>query len=313
MPKSVLFIMDPPENIRVDHDTTFALMLEAQSRGHRVSHTRKEWLWNEDGHTLARWQVATVARAEPPNHLILGPQEEGPLEDHAIVFIRTDPPFDLDYVKMTWLLDAVDKTRTIVVNDPGGLREANEKLYTLRFPELTPPTIVTRDIARLRTFMAAHDDKIVVKPIDLMGGYGVVVVEKGDPNAPALLEMATHNGKELAVAQAYLPEAKQGDKRIIVIDGEPRGAVLRVPPPGEHRGNMNVGAAVKKAPIDDDDRRICEVLAPDLKKHGLHFVGIDVIGGKLTEVNVTSPTGVQEIDRLDGTNLAGELFDALEG
>jgi glutathione synthase len=305
----LLFIMDGPERIDIDRDTTFVFMLEAQRRGWEVFHTRREWLWYEDGRAHGRFHEAKVARKPHPDHLVLGEAIEGPLEEHDAVFVRTDPPFDLEYVKLTWLLDAVDRSRTLVVNEPAGIRGASEKLYTLRFPDLTPRQVVTRDIARLEAFLEALGGKMVVKPIDWMGGYGVFVVRKDDSNRRAILEVSTRDGKDLVVAQAYLPEAREGDKRIILLDGQPLGATLRVPAEGEHRGNIHVGATTVKTTLTDADLRICEALAPALKRDGLYFVGIDVIGGRLTEVNVTSPTGVQEIDRLDGACLEASVMD----
>ncbi len=311
-PRSILFVMDPPERIDVERDTTFAFMLEAQRRGYQVAHTRREWIWHQAGITSARWCPAQVERKAPPDHLLLGDPQHGPVEDHDVCLVRTDPPFDMRYVELTWLLDAVDRGRTLVLNAPSGLREASEKLYTLRFPELSPETLVTREIERLEHFLEAQGGRMVVKPIDRMGGYGVFVVSADDSNRRALLEVATEDGRSLCVAQAFLPEAKAGDKRVLLVDGEPVGAVLRVPPEGEHRGNIHVGAATVAAAIDDDDRRICQRLAPALRRDGIVFAGIDVIGGKLTEVNVTSPTGVQEVARLCGVDVAAHLFDWIE-
>ncbi len=305
----LLFIMDPPDRVDIDRDTTFSIMLAAQERGFRVAHTRREWLWHEGGRTFCRWHRARVARKPKPEHISLAAPEEGQLEDHDAVLVRSDPPFDLDYVKLTWLLDSVDPSRTFVMNEPRGIREASEKLFTLRLPELTPPQIVTRDMGRLELFLEKMGGAMVVKPIDWMGGYGVFVVRSDDKNRSAILEVSTREGRDLVVAQAYLPEAREGDKRILILDGRPLGAVLRVPASGEHRGNIHVGATTKQARLDEHDMRICKDLAPHLRAHGLHFVGIDVIGGKLTEVNVTSPTGIQEIGRLDGVSLENEVLD----
>jgi len=310
--KSILFIMDPPETISVDRDTTFAFMLEAQTRGYRVAYTRREWIWNQGGVSCAKWHEAKVARTAPPAHLQLGEAQHGPIEDHQVCFVRTDPPFDMRYVELTWLLDAVDPGRTLILNSPAGIRGASEKLYTLRFPDLTPETLVTRDISRLEHFLKAQGGRIVIKPVDLMGGYGVFVVDAKDGNRGALLELATEGGTRLIIAQAYLPKAKEGDKRVLLVDGEPIGAILRVPPEGENRANIHVGAATVAATLDEDDRRICARIGPSLQRDGLVFVGLDVIGGKLTEVNVTSPTGVQEVLRLCGVDVVAKLFDWVE-
>ncbi|MDF1563772.1 MAG: glutathione synthase [Deltaproteobacteria bacterium] len=310
--KSILFIMDPPEKISIDRDTTFAFMLEAQARGYTLAHTRREWVWHEGGVTGARWQPARVERRAPPEHIHLGEMQDGPIQDHVVCFVRTDPPFDMRYVELTWMLDVVDPASTLVINAPRGIRSASEKLYTLHFPELTPPTLISRDIARIERFLEAQGGKIVVKPVDLMGGYGVFVVRADDPNRRALLEVSTEDGRRLCVAQGYIPQAPEGDKRVLLVDGEPLGAILRVPPEGEHRGNIHVGAATVPSPIDEHDRRICAALAPRLKQDGIVFAGIDVIGGKLTEVNVTSPTGVQEVKNLCDIDVSAALFDWIE-
>ncbi len=310
--KSVLFIMDEPEKINIDRDTTFAFMIEAQSRGYQVAYTRREWIWHQGGITCAKWQPARVERQAPPEHLVLGEFQTGPVEDHSVCFVRTDPPFDMRYVELTWLLDVVDPKRTLIINAPAGIRAASEKLYTPHFPELTPETLITRDMEKIERFIEAQGGKAIIKPVDLMGGYGVFKLDAEDPNRRALLEVSTEEGRKLVVVQAYIPEAPEGDKRVLLIDGEPHGAVLRIPPEGEHRGNIHVGAATVPAKIDDDDLRICRALAPFLKRDGIVFAGIDVIGGKLTEVNVTSPTGVQEVKNLCGIDVSITLFDWIE-
>ena len=309
---SMLFIMDGPERIHPDRDTTFAFMREAQARGHRIAHTRREWLYSEGGRTRTRWHPCRVTDAPPPEHLVLGEPQDGPIEDHQVVFVRTDPPFDLEYVKLTWLLDVVDRSRTFILNEPSGIRTASEKLYALRFPELTPRTLVTRDPKRLERFLEACGGRMVIKPVDMMGGYGVFVVAEDDPNRGALIESSTREGRDLIVAQEYLPEAKEGDKRILLLEGEPLGAVLRVPGAGDHRGNIHVGARTVAAEITPRDREIAQALAPSLRADGIYFAGIDVIGGRLTEVNVTSPTGAQEIERLTGVPVAAPIIDFVE-
>ncbi|RMG16707.1 MAG: glutathione synthase [Deltaproteobacteria bacterium] len=308
----MLFIMDGPERIHPKRDTTFAFMREAQARGHRIAHTRREWIWYQGGRTHCRWLACQVTDRDPPAHFDLGEAHEGPIEEHRVVFVRTDPPFDMEYVKLTWLLDVVDRSKTLIINEPAGIRAASEKLYTLHFPELTPRTLVTRDPKRLESFLDDCGGTMVIKPVDLMGGYGVFIVRREDPNRGALIETSTRDGRDLIVAQEYLPEAKEGDKRIILLEGEPVGAVLRVPGAGDHRGNIHVGAKTVAAEITRRDREIAAALAPALERDGLYFVGIDVIGGRLTEVNVTSPTGVQEIARLSGVDLAAKVIDFAE-
>lgn len=305
---------DPPDRISVDRDTTFSFMLEAQRRGHRVAYTRREWMWHESGTTFARWAEATVAREAPPKHISLGDFQDGPVEDHQVVFVRSDPPFNMDYIQLTWMLDVVDRDKTLIINEPEGIRNASEKLYVLRFPDLTPATLITREVPRLEAFMEKQGGAIVIKPVDLMGGYGVFVVRQDDPNKGALLESATQEGRTQIVAQAYLEDAPKGDKRILIVNGEAIGGVLRVPPdtPGEHRGNIHVGARTVATELTDRDLEICRAIAPALKEDGLYFTGIDVIGGMLTEVNVTSPTGVQEVHRLCGIDVTAKVIDFAE-
>jgi glutathione synthase len=226
--------------------------------------------------------------------------------------MRKDPPFDLDFYFATQLLSLVDPRRTLVINRPSGLREANEKLYALRFPEVTPKTVVTADMLRLREFLEELGGEMIIKPLDGCGGAGVFHLHRSDRNLTSILETATQNGSRLIMGQQYLPEVRQGDKRLIVLDGEPLGGVLRVPREDEHRGNIHVGGQVVRSEVTDRDREICRRLAPSLKADGLYFVGLDIIGGWLTEVNVTSPTGVQEIDRLDGVNLEAKVIDFVE-
>jgi glutathione synthase len=225
--------------------------------------------------------------------------------------MRKDPPFDQDYYFQTLILEQA-RGKTVLVNDPRGLREANEKLYIFNFPSLIPPTRVTRSIVRLRDFLEQQGGQMIVKPLDQCGGGGVFHVRADDRNANSILEMVSDNEGTLVMAQAYLPAVRQGDKRILLLDGEPIGAVLRVPREDETRSNLHVGGRAQKSALDARDREICAALAPKLKADGLHFVGLDVIGGMLTEINVTSPTGMQEIDRLDGVKLEAQVIDWLE-
>jgi glutathione synthase len=226
--------------------------------------------------------------------------------------MRKDPPFDLNFFYATHLLSLVDQQRCFVMNNPMGLREANEKLYALRFPEQIPQTLVTSSMEQLKAFMEELGGEMIIKPLDASGGSGVFYLNQRDRNTNAILEMATENGRKLIMAQRYLPEIRQGDKRIIVLNGEPLGAVLRVPLETETRGNIHVGGQCMKTEITTRDREICEALAPLLIADGLYFVGLDVIGSFLTEVNVTSPTGIQEINALDHVCLESKVIDFIE-
>jgi len=308
--RRLLYVMDPLARVLVDKDTTFAFMLEGQARGHEQWVCGVEDLSVERSVPRARTRRAEVRRADV--HYTLSEVKDAPLAAWDVVFMRKDPPFDLAYYFATHVLGLVDAGQTLVVNDPRGLREANEKLYALHFPSLIPESVVTGDHAQLKAFMESLGGEMIVKPLDGCGGAGVFHVHRGDRNINAILEASTMNGVRLVMAQRYLPAAREGDKRIIVVDGEPLGAILRVPREDETRGNIHVGGRVERAALDARDREICRTMKPRLDADGLYFVGLDVIGGFVTEVNVTSPTGVQEIDRLDGTNLSARVFDFVE-
>jgi len=313
MPRAlrILYVMDPLARVLVDKDTTFAFMLEGQGRGHEQHHCGIEDLFVDRSAPHARVRLASVARAEP--HYTLGDDRTVPLGSFDVVFMRKDPPFDLAYFFATHVLGLVDPRTTLVVNDPRGLREANEKLYALHFPDVIPESLVSADAARLRAFMEALGGEMIVKPLDGCGGAGVFHVHRGDRNLHAILELSTQNGTRLVMAQRYLAAVRtSGDKRLIVLAGEPLGAIARVPREDEHRGNIHVGGRVERAPVDARDREICRRMAPRLEADGLYFVGLDVIGGLVTEVNVTSPTGVQEIDRLEGACLEARVLDWVE-
>jgi len=226
--------------------------------------------------------------------------------------MRKDPPFDMKFCFATHLLSLIDQTRCFVMNDPKGLREANEKLYALRFPEQIPQTLVTSDMQRLKDFMEEHGGEMIIKPLDGSGGSGVFYLNTQDRNTNAILEAATDNGRRMIMGQRYLPEIRQGDKRIVVLDGAPLGAVLRVPLETETRGNIHVGGQCVRSEVTERDREICAALAPLMQADGLYFVGLDVIGNYLTEVNVTSPTGIQEINALNGVRLESQVIDFVE-
>ena len=305
------FIMDPLENVLVDKDTTFVFMLEALKRGHQLFFLEPRDLYGRGPQVLGWARRCQVMRSKP-HYRFLDDGGAYPLEVFDAIFMRKDPPANLPYLYTTMLLSLVDRRRTFILNDPAGLREANEKLYTLNFPSVIPPTLITDRIERLKLFMMEQGGEMVVKPLDGHGGEGVFVVTKDDRNLHVILETATEFERRFIMAQRYIPEIRAGDKRLIVLDGEPLGCTLRVPRPDEHRGNIHVGGTCIKAPVTARDREICRVLKPRLERDGLYFVGLDIIGDYLTEVNVTSPTGVQEIDRLDGVELEAQVIDFVE-
>ncbi|MDP6943880.1 MAG: glutathione synthase, partial [Myxococcota bacterium] len=292
-----LFLMDPIEEIRIDLDSTFALMLEAQRRSHEVLYATVDHLHGKAGECWADARAASLT-TQQGDHARLGPWTETLLGDVDVVWMRKDPPFDMAYIFTTYLLDMAERD-AMVVNAPAGLRAFNEKAWTLHFPELVPPSLVTRSGSRLRGMMD-EVGPIVVKPLDGNGGEGVFIVRPDDPNLGVILETSTQHETRTILAQQYLPEAVEGDKRIILVDGEPVGACLRVPTGVDHRGNIHVGARVEACGLSTRDQQICAAIGPQLREAGQVFVGIDVIGDYLTEVNVTSPTCIHEINAFDG-------------
>lgn len=302
--------MDPIERIDTDKDTTFVLMLEAQKRGHELHYMQLDDLFIDGATPKARFRRVSVARATP--HYQFGETATNRLSGFDVLLMRKDPPVDLKFLYATLLLSLVDRRECLVINDPRGLREANEKLYALNFPELIPETLVSSDIEVLKQFMQDRGGEMIIKPLDGCGGSGVFYLRSKDKNTNALLEMATANGQKMIMAQRYLPEIREGDKRIIVLDGEPLGAVLRIPRKDENRGNIHVGGRCVQARLTPRDREICRILSPSLSQLGLYLVGLDVIGNYLTEVNVTSPTGVQEINALSHVCLESQIVDFIE-
>jgi glutathione synthase len=307
---AVAIQMDPIDTINIDADSTFALALEAQRRGHALYHYLPQALTLRDGRLLARGRALEVVR-QHGNHHRFGAFEELDLAALDIVLMRQDPPFDMAYITATHLLELLPENGPLVINDPAAVRNAPEKLFVLRFRELMPPTLLTLDAAEIRAFCREHGD-IVLKPLFGNGGAGVFHLRPGDDNLNSLLEMYSAAYREPVMVQRYLPEVRQGDKRVILVDGEPVGAVLRVPPEGEARANLHVGGRAQKTGLTDRERQICATIGPSLREQGLVFVGIDVIGDYITEINVTSPTGIQEIARLDGVDLAVNIWDAIE-
>lgn len=309
-PLVMTFLMDPIESVDIDKDTTFALMLEAQRRGHEVLAGHPRDLFVQDGAPGAHVRPVTLRR-ERGRHAEQGPDRRVLFDAGVdVVWQRKDPPVDAAYVLALQMLRLC--RRALVLNRPEGILAANEKLYTLRFPELMTETRVTRNLSDLLEFLDELGGEMIVKPLHGKGGEGVFYVQRDDRNLYALLEQATGFGRYWTMAQRYLPGIREGDKRILLVEGEPVGAVLRVPAEGEHRANLHVGGRAERATLDEADRRILKTLAPVLRDEGLFFVGIDVIGGRLTEVNVTSPTGAQEIDRLEGISVEAAVLDGAE-
>jgi glutathione synthase len=309
MSLAVAIQMDPIEGINIDSDSTFVLALEAQARGHALWHYLPQDLSLKGQRVIARARPLAVQRIKGDHHR-LGPAAELDLARVDVVLMRQDPPFDMAYIAATHLLEHIHP-RTLVVNDPVSVRNAPEKLYVAHFEGLMPPTLISSRIDEILAFRAEHKD-IVIKPLFGNGGAGVFHVGPEDENLNALVEMFTRMSREPVIVQRYLPEIRGGDKRIILIDGEAKGAILRVPRPGEARANLHAGGRPEKTKIDDRDQAICAAIGPSLRRHGLLFAGIDVIGGFLTEINVTSPTGIQEINHLDGLKLEADLWDAIE-
>jgi glutathione synthase len=301
--------MDPIHSIDIDGDSTFALALEAQARGHSLFYCLPKNLSLRDGVVVARGHDLTVQRIYG-DHATLGPERQVELASMDVVLLRQDPPFDMGYITSTHLLERVHPD-TLVVNDPGHVRNAPEKILVTEFPELMPETLITANKDEIIAFREEYKD-IILKPLYGNGGAGVFRLREGDENLNSLFEMFEEFYREPIIAQRYLPEVRQGDKRVILVDGKPAGVINRVPAEGETRSNMHVGGVAEKSVLSARDQEICDTIGPMLKERGLIFVGIDIIGDYLTEINVTSPTGIQEIDRYDGINLSALVWDAIE-
>jgi glutathione synthase len=302
--------MDPIERINIRGDSTFALLLEAQRRGHALSYYTPDRMAMLQGRVFATVQPLAV-RDEVGNHFTLGDGRRIELSTLDVVLMRQDPPFDLAYITATHLLERIHP-RTLVVNDPAAVRNAPEKMFVTEFPELMPPTLIARDLAEIKAFRAAHGD-IVMKPLYGHGGGAVFRLTAEDLNFGSLYDMFANTFREPWVIQKFLPAVKHGDKRIILVEGEFAGAVNRVPAADDLRSNMVRGGSPKETELTPREREICKALGPSLRKQGLLFVGIDVIDGFLTEINVTSPTGIVAVDRFNGTDTPARIWDAIEG
>ena len=309
MKLTVAIQMDHVSTIDIDGDSTFVLGMEAERRGHTLWHYTPPDLIFRDRKVMARAQPMKLRR-EKGQHYTLGAAEMIDLATLDVVLLRQDPPFDMSYITTTHLLEHIHP-RTLVVNDPASVRNAPEKLFVTHFDNVMPPTLITADVRAIRAFRDEHKD-IILKPLFGNGGSGVFRVRPDDENFNSLLEMFSQRSREPVIAQRYLPEVRQGDKRIILIDGKAVGAINRVPAQGEARSNMHVGGVAVKSTLTRREQEICDIIGPELERLGLIFVGIDVIGNYLTEINVTSPTGLQQIDRFDGVSLEGQIWDRIE-
>ncbi|MDO6521555.1 glutathione synthase [Shimia thalassica] len=305
----IAFQMDPIASVDIDADSSFRIAEEAQARGHELFYYSPDHLAYEEGEITAVGQFMTLRR-EQGNHVDLGPVTRVNLKDFDVVWLRQDPPFDMHYITSTHLLDRL-KPDTLVVNDPFWVRNYPEKLLVLDFPDLTPPTTIARNLDTIKTFKEKHGD-VILKPLYGNGGAGVFRLDANDRNLTSLHELFTGFSREPLIVQKFLPDVSNGDKRVILVDGEPVGAINRVPAAGETRSNMHVGGRPEKIGLTERDLEICAAIGPLLKEKGQVFVGIDVIGDYLTEINVTSPTGIQELERFDGVNIAEKIWLAIE-
>ncbi len=305
----IAFQMDPIQTVNINADSTFRIAEEAQARGHELFFYTPDHLAFQEGKVTARGQNFTVQRVQG-QHAALSEMQEVDLADFDVIWLRQDPPFDMHYITTTHLLDLIHP-ETLVVNDPFWVRNYPEKLLVLRFPDLTPPTTVARDLETIKAFKKKHGD-VILKPLYGNGGAGVFRLDQNDRNLASLHEVFTGFSREPLIVQKFLPDVSNGDKRVILVDGEPIGAINRVPAKGETRSNMHVGGRPEKVGLTERDRRICAAIGPLLREKGQIFVGIDVIGDYLTEINVTSPTGIQELERFDGINAAEKIWEAIE-
>ena len=309
MALKVALQMDPIGSVNINADSTFRIGFEAQVRGHELFYYTPDKLAFVEGRVIARGHYIELRR-EVGNHVTFGPEIEVDLSEFDVVWLRQDPPFDMGYITTTHLLEMIHP-KTLVVNDPFWVRNSPEKLLVLNFPQLTPPTAIARDLQTIKEFKARHGD-IILKPLYGNGGAGVFRLDANDRNLSSLYELFTSMSREPMIVQKFLPDVAKGDKRVILVDGEPVGAINRVPQAGETRSNMHVGGRPEKIGLTERDLEICRTIGPVLKEKGQIFVGIDVIGDYLTEINVTSPTGIQELERFDGTNTAELIWKAIE-
>ena len=309
---SVAVVMDPIDHIKPAKDTTLAMMLAAQRRGHELHYLGLGDLWLRDGVAMGRARPAEV-RDDAHDWYTLGEAAVRPLGGFDAILMRKDPPFDTEYIYATYILERAEVAGALVVNRPQGLRDMNEKVYTAWFPECCAPTLITRDMADMHAFLREHG-RAVCKPLHGMGGRSIFVLDAGDKNASVVFETLTEYGQRYAIVQRYLPEiVTSGDSRVILVDGEPVPyALARIPSPADNRGNLAAGARGVGRPLDERDRWLASRIGPTLRDRGMLFVGLDVIGGYVTEINVTSPTGARELDRQFGLDVGAQLVEAVE-
>lgn len=311
MSYSLLMVMDPIDQVNIVKDTSFGLLLEAQRRGWDLYYCQQQDLYLEQGEVRATCQSLKVFN-DPKQWFALQAMEQKSLHHFGAVFMRKDPPFDMNYIYSTYLLELAQNKGSLVINNPRSLRDCNEKLFTAWFPELTPHTLVSSNARLLKRFVIEQKD-VILKPLDGMGGASIFRIKQDDPNTSVIIETLTEGGKHLAMAQRFIPEITQGDKRILVVNGEVIPYVLaRIPQKGETRGNLAAGGSGVPMPISKQEKRLAETIAPELVKRGLYFVGLDVIGDYVTEINVTSPTCMRELDKEYGINIAAKLFEGIE-
>jgi glutathione synthase len=304
-------VMDPISAINIKKDSSFAMLLAAQSRGYQLFYMEMHDLAMVNGKAMANMRALKV-KQDPNQWYELAESIDTPLSELDVVLMRKDPPFDTEFIYATYMLERAEEEGVLIVNKPQSLRDANEKLFTAWFSEFTPDTIVTRDAQRIRDFHQQKQD-IILKPLDGMGGTSIFRVKKDDPNLGVIIETLTHYGQQYAMVQAFIPEITQGDKRILVVDGEPVPySLARIPKKGETRGNLAAGGSGVPQALSESDWKIARAIGPELKKRGLIFVGLDVIGDKLTEINVTSPTCIREIEAAFDVDITGMLMDAIE-
>jgi glutathione synthase len=305
------FLMDPIGSINIKKDSTFAMMLAAQQRGWQLWYMEVADLCLIEGRTMARLRPIEV-RDDTRNWYHFGPESTRPLDQLDALLMRKDPPFDMEYIYTTYLLEQVHQRGCLVVNHPRSLRDVNEKAFTAAFPHCSPPTLISRRAADIRGFHSQHQD-IILKPLDGMGGSSVFRVRSDDPNLSVIIETLTGHGRRFCMVQRFVPEISAGDKRILLIDGEPVPYCLaRIPAPGESRGNLAAGASAEGRPLTDRDRWIAAQVGPELRARGILFAGLDVIGDYLTEINVTSPTCIRELDTQFGIDIGGQLMDCIQ-
>ncbi len=307
----IAFVMDPIAAINPVKDSSFAMLLEAQARGYDIAYITASGLFSEAGIAFANYHNIKV-KDDPKNWFSLGPEKQCPLADFDLIAMRKDPPFDMEYIMDTYILELAEKQGVLVFNKPQSLRDANEKFFTEFFTEFTPPNRISRNPELLKVAVAKLGD-VIIKPMDGMGGQSIFKTSKNDKNLNVILETVTKNGTQTTIVQKFVPEISAGDKRILLINGKPvHYALARIPSESDFRGNLAKGGTGKGVPLSEQDYKICAAVGPVLKSMGIIFAGIDVIGDYLTEINVTSPTCIRELDSIYNLNIAGQLFDALE-